>query len=198
MSDDRDDTLQFDSVVPPPLPAGAAAASTGVTCAACQTAIHDDYFDVNGQTVCAACRAQLLQHSAPIKGWGTLVRAAVFGTGAAIAGALLYYAVIAITNFEIGLVAIAIGYMVGYSVRAGARGRGGLRLQVLAVALTYVAVSLAYGALAIGAALARFGRQRTDRRPASVRRHRRGPLRHHAAGRLPDAASARPRQRRER
>src|SRR6185295_10140080 len=120
MSDDRDDTLQFDSVVPPPLPAGAAAAAaSGVSCAACQTAIHDDYFDANGQTVCAACRAQLLQHVAPIKGWGTLVRAAVFGTGAAIAGALLYYAVIAVTNFEIGLVAIAIGYMVGYSVRAG-------------------------------------------------------------------------------
>ena len=167
MSDDRDDTLQFDSVVPPPLPAGATVASTGVTCAACRTAIRDDYFDVNGQSVCAVCRARILQHSAPIKGWGTLVRAAVFGTGAAIAGALLYYAVIAITNFEIGLVAIAIGYMVGYSVRAGARGRGGLRLQVLALALTYVAVSLAYGALAIGAALGEI-RQAANRSASGI------------------------------
>ena len=63
---------------------------------------------------------------------------------AAIPGAILYYAVIAITNFEIGIVAIAIGYMVGWAVRKGAGGRGGRRFQVLALVLTYWAVGLAY------------------------------------------------------
>ncbi len=152
---DGDDTLQFDSVVPLPLPAAAAAAagSPGISCAACGTAIHDDYFDVSGQPVCRTCRVRLLEHAEPAKGWGTLARAGLFGLGAAVAGALLYYAVIAITNFEVGLVAIAIGYMVGWSVRRGAGGRGGRRLQVLAVALTYLAVSLAYGALALGTVL---------------------------------------------
>jgi hypothetical protein len=80
---------------------------------------------------------------------GAFVRAGAFGVAAAIAGAALYYAVIAITKYEIGLVAIAIGYMVGYAVRAGARGRGGRRLQVLAVVLTYVSVSWAYSVLAL-------------------------------------------------
>src|SRR4029450_6773668 len=70
--------------------------------------------------------------------------AALFGLGAAIAGAILYYAVIAITNFEIGIVAIAIGFMVGWAVRKGAGGRGGRRFQVLALVLTYWAVGLAY------------------------------------------------------
>jgi hypothetical protein len=152
MSEDRD-TLQFDSVVPPPLPDGAPAVSAGISCAACRRAIHDDYFDVIGQSLCASCRARILEHAEPAKGWATLAVAAVFGAGAAIAGALLYYAVLAITNLEIGLVAIAIGYMVGWAVRKGASGRGGLRLQVLAVALTYLSVSLAYGGLAIGAAI---------------------------------------------
>jgi hypothetical protein len=67
---------------------------------------------------------------------------------AAVLGALVYFAVIAVSGFEIGLVAIAIGYMVGYGVRLGTRGRGGRRFQVIAVVLTYFAVGLAYGSLA--------------------------------------------------
>jgi hypothetical protein len=34
--------------------------------------------------------------------------------------------------------------MVGYSIRKGAGGQGGLRFQILAVVLTYLAVALAY------------------------------------------------------
>jgi hypothetical protein len=71
-------------------------------------------------------------------------RAALFGLVATVAGAILYYAVIAITNFEIGIVAIAIGYMVGYAVRMATGGRGGKRFQVLALVLTYWSVGLAY------------------------------------------------------
>lgn len=71
-------------------------------------------------------------------------RASVLGLGAALAGAIIYYAVIAIANLQIGYIAILIRYMVGYAVRKGARGRGGLRFQILAVALTYFAICLAY------------------------------------------------------
>ena len=46
MSDDRDDTLQFDSVVPPPLPVGAAAAPTDVICASENRASAPTYFGV--------------------------------------------------------------------------------------------------------------------------------------------------------
>jgi hypothetical protein len=78
-----------------------------------------------------------------------LVRAAVFGLGAAIAGAILYYAIIAITNLEIGLVAIVIGYMVGWAVRKGAGERGGRLFQVIALVLTYLSVGMAYLPLAM-------------------------------------------------
>jgi hypothetical protein len=104
----------------------------------------DEYFDVNGQSACQSCRDQIAQHAETPRGWAVLARASLFGMGAAILGAVLYYAVVAITNFEIGIVAIAIGYMVGYAVRRGTRGRGGRRFQVMAVILTYWAVGLAY------------------------------------------------------
>ena len=85
-------------------------------------------------------------------------RALLFGGGAAVLGAILYYAVIAITNFEIGLVAIAIGYMVGYAMRMATKGRGGRRFQIIAVVLTYWAVGLAYMPLALGGARQAQGR----------------------------------------
>jgi hypothetical protein len=83
-----------------------------------------------------------------------LLIAAGFGVGAGIVGAAIYYAVIAIAHLDIGIVAILIGYMVGYSVRRGAQGRGGRRFQVLAAVLTYCSVALAYAPLAIRQAMA--------------------------------------------
>ena len=116
----------------------------GVTCAVCQRAISDEYFDVNGQSVCDGCRTQLAQLAQTPRSWGLFAKAGLFGLVAAILGAILYYAVIAITNFEIGIVAIAIGYMVGWAIRKATANRGGRRFQVLALVLTYWAVGLAY------------------------------------------------------
>ena len=78
-----------------------------------------------------------------------LVRAGVFGLAAGIAGAAIYFAVIAFAHLEIGIVAILIGYMVGYAIRKGAHGRGGLRFQIMAIALTYLSVAIAYTPLAV-------------------------------------------------
>lgn len=150
----RDGDLQFESVPPPPLPTTTEAPAPGVSCAACSRPITVDYFDLNNQPICRVCRVGLLEQMEGPIGAAVLLRAAAFGLVAAIAGAALYYAVIAVTDYEIGLVAIAIGYMVGYSVRAGAKGRGARRFQVLAVVLTYVSVSVAYLALALGSASA--------------------------------------------
>lgn len=134
--------LQFDTAISSIAPSSAVA--QGVTCASCQRAITDEYFDVNGQSVCEGCRTQLSQLTQSPRSWGLFVKAGVFGVVAAILGAMLYYAVIAITNFEIGIVAIAIGYMVGWAIRKATGNRGGRRYQVLALVLTYWAVGLAY------------------------------------------------------
>ena len=141
--------LQFDTAIPHESLSPVTTDVATVTCVSCQTAIAHEYFDVNGQSVCVACREQLSAYAETPRGLGVFVRAGLFGAAAAIAGAILYYAVVAITNFEIGLVAIAIGYMVGYAVRRGTKGRGGRRFQVLALVLTYWAVGLAYVPFAI-------------------------------------------------
>jgi len=139
--------LQFDRVETN-LSAGDTATALGVTCVVCGKSVGDEYYTVNGKSVCDTCRQVVISAAATPKSAGPLVRAGLFGLGAAIAGAAIYYAVIAIANLEIGIVAILIGYMVGYAVRKGAGGRGGRRFQIVAAVLTYWAVGLAYTPLA--------------------------------------------------
>ena len=146
---DGADSLQFDTVVPRGATPEATAERQGLICSGCQQTVADEYFDVNGQSVCARCRDSIVQLGECPRGWPPFVRASLFGFVAALAGAALYYAVVAITNLEIGLVAIAIGYMVGYAIRKGAGGRGGRRFQVIALLLTYWSVGLAYLPLAM-------------------------------------------------
>jgi len=142
------DELQFDRVeTGQPLPDGDAA-NPAVTCAVCQKPIDTEYYHINGKPVCESCRHVVSSAATTPRGAGPLLRAVLFGVGAAIAGAAIYYGVIALTGLEIGIVAILIGYMVGYSVRKAAAGRGGRRFQILAVALTYWSVGLAYTPLA--------------------------------------------------
>ena len=80
-----------------------------VTCAGCSTPIHTEYYHINGHTTCERCRDAVAAQVAVPRGWKPFVLAAALAIGAAIAGAIVYYAVIAITDFEIGIVAILIG-----------------------------------------------------------------------------------------
>lgn len=135
--------LQFDKAVSTTTRTEAAPPE-GVTCVVCQKTIADRYFDINGQPTCDRCKQQVAREAETPKGFGVFGKAVLFGLGAALLGAALYYAVIAITEFEIGLVAIAIGFMVGYAIRMATANRGGLRFQILAIVFTYWAVGLAY------------------------------------------------------
>ena len=145
-----DPNLQFDRAVSsrPSAPADAPA----VTCVACHSSIADEYYDVNGQPVCARCRSAVEAAAETPAGVGPFAIATACGFFAAVAGAIIYYVILAYANLEIGIVAVLIGYMVGYSVRKGARG-GGLRFQILAVSLTYASVALAYTPLVIRGAV---------------------------------------------
>lgn len=139
------EALQFDRVIAADDSLGSVLRDRGAaTCEICRQAIDTEYHQVNGKVVCGSCRARIESALETPRGVATLLRAAAFGLGAGIFGAIIYYGVIALLNLEIGIVAILIGYMVGYATRTGARGRGGRRFQVLAVALTYASISLAY------------------------------------------------------
>jgi len=146
------DALQFDHVI-----AGAGAAApadkVAVVCAACRASIETEYFHVNGNCVCGRCRSLAESVAETPRAMTPFVKAAAYGLGAGVAGAVVYYAVMAIAHLEIGIVAVLIGYMVGYAIRRAIGGRGGLRFQVLAVCLTYGSIALAYAPIAIQGAV---------------------------------------------
>jgi hypothetical protein len=114
------------------------------TCAACQQRIADRYFDVNGQMTCSTCREAIANTLEKDPGWNAPLIALAAGLGGGVVGALLYYTVVALTGYEIGLIAIVVGLGVGRAVRWGSGGRGGRMYQVMAVAITYVAIVSTY------------------------------------------------------
>ena len=79
-----------------------------VVCEFCQTSIDTEYYHVNGTTCCGGCRRRLESITETPRGIAPLVAAGALGLGAGIVGAAIYYAVIAITHLEIGIVAILI------------------------------------------------------------------------------------------
>ncbi|PYR58438.1 MAG: hypothetical protein DMF91_17195 [Acidobacteria bacterium] len=143
--------LQFDRIVTST--SSAPPSKLAVTCAGCQTSIETEYYDVNGNIFCSRCRTAVESAAETPRGIVPVIVSGVFGLGAGVIGAIIYSAVMAIAHLEIGIVAILIGYMVGYAVRKGARGRGGRRFQILAVALTYASVALAYTPIAVKQAI---------------------------------------------
>jgi hypothetical protein len=132
------DELQFDK-------ADVTEESTGpLVCHVCQRHLYDVYFEVDAQPSCEMCRYELESERSRGSGPGRFARALLAGGFAGLVGAGLYYAVLALTGYEVGLVAIVVGFLVGFGVRWGSRGHGGWPYQVLAVAITYVAIVSTY------------------------------------------------------
>lgn len=129
--------LQFDR-------AEAAAGETGTSCAACKQPIHDVYYSAGSLLVCEACRGQLVGAMSGGSGAIRFLRAALAGLGAGAVGAGIYFAVLALSGYEVGLVAIIVGLLVGSAVRWGCQGRGGWLYQGLAIFLTYSAIVSTY------------------------------------------------------
>jgi len=132
--------LQFEHAEP--LPENAADPNAP-RCVVCKTPIGPTYFHANGQAVCPLC-AQRIQSGQQKPPAISLGRAALYGLGAAAVGTILYAAVAILLNLEIGIVAIAVGIMVGKAVRAGSKGMGGRPQQILAVLLTYFSITTSY------------------------------------------------------
>jgi hypothetical protein len=142
--------LQFDRAefTPPPPPPGAGGEATmtpqpGVrTCAACQNALTGNYYAAGEHVFCPPCRDQILASMTGGSAARRLFRALAFGVLAGLAGALLWYAVRKGTGYQVGLIAVVVGWAVGAAVRKGSDGRGGVAYQLLAVLVTYCGVAL--------------------------------------------------------
>ena len=111
-----------------------------VACSSCQGAIASTYFQVGGAVVCETCRIAIESALAGGSGLGRFAKAALFGGIGAVLGAGIYFAIVALSGYELALVAIVVGYLVGAGVRLGSGRRGGWLYQVLAVMLTYIAI----------------------------------------------------------
>lgn len=115
-----------------------------LTCEFCRRSILESYYGVNGQTSCEPCRHRVEQMR-PRGSWvGRVFRSLMAGGLGGAIGAGIYYAVMALTGYELGLIAIVVGLLVGFGVRWGSGGSGGRGYQVLAVAITYVAIVSTY------------------------------------------------------
>jgi hypothetical protein len=71
------------------------------------------------------------------------MRALVFGIAGALVGFAIYVAFALATGLVVGWVSLAVGFIVGKAMSLGSRGLGGRRYQLVAVLLTYLAVSMA-------------------------------------------------------
>ena len=110
------------------------------TCAECGQPIRDVYYEVNGRVLCDRCRRKMQAKWSAGSSAGRFGKAVVFGLVAAAAGSALYYAVLALTGYEFGLIAIVVGLAVGVAVNKGSNGRGGWKYQALAMFLTYTSI----------------------------------------------------------
>jgi hypothetical protein len=137
-------------------------------CALCKKTLADSYFEVNGQTMCAECTGEVRQAHSGTPGTGGIVKAIGAGIGAGILGALLYYAVLALSGYEFGLIAIVVGLLVGRAVRWGSGGRGGRLYQGLAVVLTYLAIVSCYVPFIIQGFAEAGTKQSSDASPGSA------------------------------
>ena len=57
---------------------------------------------------------------------------------------LIWVAVLYFAHLQIGLIAVAVGFMVATAVRRGSGRAGELLLQIIAVTITYLAIGLTY------------------------------------------------------
>jgi hypothetical protein len=126
-------------------------AGAGPDCSFCKKAAGPSYYQVGKATACPACAAQL--HRLQTKPDGNLMfKAALYGLGAAVAGSILF-ALISLTGFQFSIVAILVGYMVGKAMVRATRGRSSRACQVMAVVLTYGAITTSYLPVMISAAV---------------------------------------------
>lgn len=112
-------------------------------CASCEGPMGASYYLAGGSAICEMC--QTVVGNGP--GGTAMSRfgvAVVAGTLAGALGAGIYYGILALTGYELGLVAIVVGWLVGNAVNFGSRGRGGWIYQLTAVLITYLSITATY------------------------------------------------------
>lgn len=91
-------------------------------------------------TVCANCAADMERAIAAETESPNLAGALIAGLLAAAVASLIWYGVVVITEYQLGLVAILLGWLVGRAVMFGAGRKRGIPLQLMSVTISLLAM----------------------------------------------------------
>ncbi len=111
-----------------------------IKCSVCGGLVSGQKYVLNAQPACARCAVAA---GAPVDSGTAFSTAVVYGVGAAFAGLAFYAGFTIAFHFYIGYVALAVGWIIGKAMMAGSKGIGGRKYQIVAILLTYFAISLA-------------------------------------------------------
>lgn len=112
------------------------------SCVLCKGAVSGTHWMAGPNTICASCHDQVEATLGRRPGLATLGLGALYGSGAALGGSLVWFAIREATGIEFGILAIGVGYAVSWSILKA--GPGGLPQQLIAVACTYLSVVGSY------------------------------------------------------
>jgi len=130
-------SLQFDR------PDFSAPTQNAVVCSSCQKPVVQSYYEINGNLVCSTCRETIAQGGGGSRS-SRMIRAIAAGLAVGLLGAIVWWGVRKVSNYELGIISIGIGIAVGKAVRWGSRARGGAAYQIAAIVLTYLSITANY------------------------------------------------------
>lgn len=110
-------------------------------CQICGQTLGSTYYRVGANQSCPAC-AEKAKFQMPTDTHSAFVRGIIFGLGGAILGLIAYSTFTIVTGIIIGYLSLLVGWLVAKAIMMGSKGIGGRRYQILAVVLTYAAVSM--------------------------------------------------------
>lgn len=127
--------------VPPSQPEAIAAAA----CSLCQNPMAaGGGTSINGNPVCDSCAAQVQAELAAEQQTGARFPIALaVGAAGALVGAIIWAVIVVATNYEIGYVAVLVGYLSGQGVKLGAGKGRGQSLQMAAAGMAVFGLVIA-------------------------------------------------------
>lgn len=126
-------------------PAQSEAAVAAATCALCQTPLAAGAgASLNGNPACDSCVAQVQAELAAEQETGARFPLALAGGAAgALVGAIIWAVIVVATNYEIGYVAVLVGFLAGRGVNLGAGKGRGQSLQIAAAGMAVFGLFIA-------------------------------------------------------